>query len=244
MDVPLPGRAGKHGRATPADRYTGAMQLQRADIRVIPAHENRRVRWKNGLGWTREIARVPADRAHDLAWTQADRSSDDEWDWRLSVAEIEQDSAFSMFPGIDRELVLLSGNGLRLRFADGSAIELLPPHGAARFAGEEAVIGELIDGRTTDFNLMWRRDAVAATLWRRPLAGAMVVFADPGDTWVVHVIAGSAGFADGSPHSALQPGDTALIAGHNGRARCVLEGAGEALLIRLARPSNAAIRSP
>lgn len=211
------------------DRYTGAM-LRSADIRVIPANENRRVRWKNGMGWTREIVRGHVHSA-------AERSSDDDWDWRLSVAEIEQDSAFSTFPGIDRELVLLSGNGLRLRFADGRTVELLPPHDAARFAGEEAVTCELIDGRTTDFNLMWRRDAVASTLWRRPLAGAMVVFADPGETWVVHVIAGRAGFADGSEHSALQVGDTALIAGDSGRTRCVLDGAGEALLIRLSQPT-------
>lgn len=212
------------------------MQLRRAAIHVIPANENRRVRWKNGLGWTREIA---CGRVRHAARPPVDRSGDDDWDWRLSVAEIEQDSAFSTFPGIDRELVLLSGNGLRLRFADGRAVDLLPPHDAARFAGEDAVTGELIDGRTTDFNLMWRRETIAASLWRRPLAGAMVVFADPGDTWVAHVIAGSAAFADGSEHPALQVGDTALIAGDNGRARCVLDGAGEALLIRLTRPADA-----
>ena len=156
------------------------MQTQHADIRVIAANEYQRVRWKNGLGWTREIVRFP-----DI----------DAWIWRLSIAEIERDAAFSRFPGVDRELVLLSGNGLRLRFESGEVRELLPPHASIRFEGEAGVTGELIDGPTTDFNLMWRRDAVDAQLWHRPLVGPMVIFIDPGATWVVHLLAGSARFA-------------------------------------------------
>ena len=55
-------------------------------------------------------------------------------------------------------LVLLSGNGLRLRFDDGAAHLLQPPHERLRFEGERAVGGELVDGTTHDFNLMWRRE--------------------------------------------------------------------------------------
>jgi environmental stress-induced protein Ves len=194
-----------------------------ARIDVIPATAYRRERWKNGLGWTREIVRVPAS---------------GDWDWRLSIAEIEHDAAFSAFPGVDRELVLLSGNGLRLRFADGRVAELSPPHATARFAGEDEVSGELVDGPTTDFNLMWRRDAVDAQLWHRPLVGAMVVFVDPGETWVVHLIAGQARFADGSDAPALQAGDTALLRAASGRARAALDGGGEALLVRIAPAAN------
>ncbi len=200
------------------------MQLPRARIEVVPANEYRRVRWRNGLGWTREIVREP------------DR---DAFDWRLSIAEIERDAAFSAFPGVDRELVLLSGNGMRLRFGDGRVQELLPPHGSARFAGEEAVGGELVDGPTTDFNLMWRRDVIAASLWRRPLVGAMVVFVDPHETWALHLLAGQARFADGSDAPMLEAGDTALLRADGERSRSVLDGAGEALLIRLARDGGA-----
>src|SRR5688572_19728822 len=114
---------------------------------VIPANEYRRERWKNGLGWTREILRVP---------------DSGDWAWRLSIAEIERDAAFSTFPGIERELVLIRGNGLRLRFDDGETVKLQPPHDRHRFAGERAVTGELVDGTTHDFNLMWRRDRVQA----------------------------------------------------------------------------------
>ena len=188
---------------------------------VIPANEYRRERWRNGLGWTREI------HAHAMAGSPGD------WAWRLSIAEIEQDAPFSAFPGIDRELVLLSGNGLRLRFDDGEVRELHPPHDKLRFAGERAVTGELLDGPTQDFNLMWRRDLVDAQLWHRPLVGPMVVFAEPGTMWVVYLLAGQARFADESGLPDLAATDTALLQADGTRLRHVLDGAGEALLIRL-----------
>ncbi|KKY06783.1 HutD/Ves family protein [Xanthomonas phaseoli] len=82
------------------------MQLTDLSSRVIPANEYRRERWRNQLGWTREILRLG-----DTA----------QWALRLSIAEIEQDAAFSAFAGIDRELVLLRGNGMRLMFGSGDA---------------------------------------------------------------------------------------------------------------------------
>ena len=187
--------------------------------RVLPAHLYRRERWKNQRGWTREIARSPAQ---------------DEWNWRLSIAEIEEDAPFSRFDGIDRELVLLSGNGLRLRFDDETVEELLPPHDRVRFAGERSVQGELVDGPTQDFNLMWRRDALGAQLWHRPLVGPMVMFVEPGSVWAVHLLAGQARFADASGLPALAMADTALlVAPGAARERFVLDGGGEVLLVRL-----------
>ena len=188
---------------------------------VIPANEYRRERWRNGRGWTREI------HAHAAA------GSPDDWAWRLSIAEIEQDAPFSAFPGIDRELVLLSGSGLRLRFDDGEVRELQPPHDRLCFAGERAVTGELLDGPTQDFNLMWRRDLIDAQLWHRPLVGAMVVFAEPGTVWAIHLLAGQARFADDSGLPDLSAADTALLQADDTRLRHVIDGAGEALLIRL-----------
>ena len=191
-----------------------------ARSRVIPSYEYRRTRWRNGAGWTREIH----------AEALADGS---DWEWRLSIAEITADGPFSAFPGVDRELVLLAGEGVRLRFDDGTVADVLPPYGRHRFAGELAVHGELVDGPTHDFNLMWRRDRYDAELWRRPLVGAMVVFAEPRSTWIVHQLAGHARFADGSALPDLAMGDTAILQAGDERLRHVLDGAGEALLIRL-----------
>ena len=186
---------------------------------VLRASGYARMRWKNGAGWTSEILRVP---------------DTDDWDWRLSIAEIETDAPFSAFPGVERELVLLSGNGLRLRFDDGASHELLPPHDKLRFAGERNAFGELVDGPTRDFNLMWRRDAVDARLLHRPLVGTVVLFVDPGETWIVHMLAGQARFVDGSGLGELGMGDTAVLPAVDGvRTRHALDGGGEALLIRM-----------
>ncbi|WP_334178344.1 HutD family protein [Pseudoxanthomonas sp.] len=189
-----------------------------ASSRLIPANEYRRERWKNGLGWTREIVRVP---------------DNETWDWRLSIAEIERDAAFSSFAGIDRELVLLGGNGLRLKFGDGRVVELMPPHDRLRFAGEEVVTGELVDGMTHDFNLMWRRDRVRTELLHRPLVGPMLFFTEPGVHWVVHLIAGQAVFDAASGLGHLWSGDTALLMPGDARTRHALQGGGELLVIRI-----------
>lgn len=186
--------------------------------RVIPANEYRRIRWRNGQGWTLEI--------------HVEGAAED-WSWRLSIAEIEHDAAFSLFEGVDRELMLLSGNGLRLRFEDGECVELHPPHDRHRFAGERALRGEPLDGTTRDFNLMWRRDRVQADTWHRPLVGPMVIFVEPGSTWVVHLIAGQARFDASSGLPSMEAGDTAVLEAGGDRVRYALDGGGEALLVRL-----------
>ena len=188
---------------------------------IIRAADYRRERWRNGAGWTRQVHARPSP------------TPGQDWDWRLSIAEIEADAPFSSFPGVDRELVLLEGNGLRLRFDDGEARELLPPHDRLRFAGERALVGELLDGPTRDFNLMWRRDAIEAQLWHRPLVGSMAVFAEPGSTWVLYQLAGQARFEASTGLGALHAGDTALLPGGEARTRYLLDGGGELLVIRL-----------
>ncbi|MEG0184407.1 MAG: HutD family protein [Stenotrophomonas sp.] len=188
-----------------------------AATRVIPIFEYRRERWRNGLGWTREILRVP---------------DTDDWQLRLSIAEIEQDAAFSSFPGIERELVLLRGEGLRLRFADGAVQTLLPPHDRVRFAGETEIHGELVDGLTHDFNLMWRRDALEAELLHRPLVGSMFFFTEPATAWAIHLLAGQAQFEADTDLPPMEAGDTAWLAA-GARTRYALHGGGELLAIRL-----------
>ena len=57
--------------------------------------------WKNGAGATREIIAVPSVDAPFL--------------WRASIATLQADGPFSPFPGVDRTIVLLAGQPLRLR---------------------------------------------------------------------------------------------------------------------------------
>jgi environmental stress-induced protein Ves len=92
----------------------------------------------------------------------------------------------------------------------------------------------LVDGPTQDFNLMWRRDAIQARLWHRPLVGPMVVFVEPGSTWAIHLVAGQARFADDSGLPPMAAADTALlVSGATSRQRFVLDGGGEVLVMQL-----------
>lgn len=101
--------------------------------------------WKNGGGTTLQLAISPKGVGlEDFAW-------------RISSAQVAVDGAFSSYPGVDRSLVVLAGNGLRLQREDGQ-IETLHSGGAvAVFAGEEAIDAQLLDGPITDLNLMTRR---------------------------------------------------------------------------------------
>src|SRR5471032_2321477 len=69
-----------------------------ADLHATP--------WKNGGGVTRELAAFPP------------HSNFADFIWRVSVADVHADGAFSTFPGIDRQIALLEGAGLTLRFDD------------------------------------------------------------------------------------------------------------------------------
>jgi environmental stress-induced protein Ves len=196
------------------------------NVTLIPSNEYRRERWKNGLGWTREVMRWPPDSA--------------DWDWRVSIAEVDKAGPFSAFPGVERELVLLAGEGMRLDFEDGESVELLPPRGRHRFAGERALRAELLAGPTQDFNLMWRRHRVDATLLHRPLVGPMLFFAEPGVRWAAHLLSGRATVKDQLLPMTMEQGDTALLEPAAGdHHRLIIEGGGELLLVRVAPLSGA-----
>jgi environmental stress-induced protein Ves len=214
-------------------------------LRLIPANEYRRERWRNGLGWTREIAsggmrtrmegtalESPHADLRDPAEAPAQT-----WDWRLSIAEVGNDCAFSAFPGCDRVLLLLSGNGMQLEFDDGTVETIAPPQGRAAFAGERGVQCRLLDGSTTDFNAIARRDRCTMQVYRRPLVGSMVFFAEAGVLWAIHLVAGRASIKSADASVALDAGDTVLLeAGvDDALARGILDGGGDAILVRLQR---------
>ena len=181
----------------------------------------RRVRWKNDGGWTTEIAREPADSA-------------DDFQWRVSIADIESDGPFSTFPGVARELMLLSGNGIELDIDDASPQRLTERFQRVRFDGEARVGCRLLAGPTRDFNVMTRRDAVRAEMMARPLVGPMVLFAETDVVWLAHIFSGHAEVRAGEQRSTLNLGDTLRIDfATRDASRVVIEGAGEVVLVKL-----------
>ncbi|MFD0462192.1 HutD family protein [Microvirga aerilata] len=70
--------------------------------RVIRNADLVRVAWKNGGGTTAEVAAFP------------EGSGFDTFGWRISMADVESDGPFSVFPDIDRTLIVVEGNGIEL----------------------------------------------------------------------------------------------------------------------------------
>jgi len=160
------------------------MTVLRFDRATLPSTP-----WKNGGGHTREIARIPV------------ASALDDFDWRVSIADVSADGPFSSFDHVDRVIVLLSGAGVRLRSSDGKIDHQLDePLVPFAFSGGDAITAALIDGASSDFNVMTRRGVARADV-QIVRAGqscaesaAGVLFAARG-SWTAHASAGAVTFA-------------------------------------------------
>lgn len=126
-------------------------RFSRAQLRPTP--------WKNGGGSTREIASWPPGAGLEA------------FDWRVSIATIAASGPFSVFAGVDRTIMLLEGDGVRLRAAEGSLDHRLDtPFAPFAFSGDVALDCTLLGGASNDFNVMSRRARCEAEV--RVLAGA------------------------------------------------------------------------
>jgi environmental stress-induced protein Ves len=99
--------------------------------------------WKNGGGTARDLLMWPSPSA---------------WSLRVSVAEITRDGPFSDYNGIERWFAVLHGPGVALQLGADRWEQRLgaPP---LRFDGALAPMCWLLDGPTSDLNLLVRRDA-------------------------------------------------------------------------------------
>lgn len=116
--------------------------------------------WKNGGGTTAEIAIAPAGAGFD------------DFDWRISLATITQSGGFSVFPGIDRSLMLVDGGGIELQIDDAPLFRLNAATPLVSFRGESAVHATVAQGTTTDFNVMTRRAYYSHQLEQMTLSGS------------------------------------------------------------------------
>ena len=115
--------------------------LHKFDLQTLPA-----MAWKNGGGVTREIVREPAG------------ASLDDFDWRVSVADIAAAGPFSRFVGVDRHLLLLEGDGVNLTSAEaGLHVNLLADDTVLAFSGDVDMSSQLLGGAVRDFNVMTKR---------------------------------------------------------------------------------------
>lgn len=118
-------------------------------LTLLRAADRAAVLWKNGGGLTREVAAGPPGAGLD------------DFDWRISLAEVREPGPFSRFDGIERGFAVLDG---RLRLAvDGQApVTLIPGDPLHVFPGEAGCFAIPLDGPTYDLNIMTRRGRARA----------------------------------------------------------------------------------
>lgn len=190
-------------------------------MRLIRASDYLRKRWHNDGGWTTEIASAP----------MADSVSG--FRWRVSIADIETDGPFSLFPGIERDLLLLAGKGIELDIDDSPPARLDQRFQRIHFSGEANVQCHLLAGPTRDFNVMTARDQISAEIHARPLMGTMLVFVEPKSFWLIHVFAGQALVRDDNQSLSAECGETLILEQPTDqRERVVIEGSGELVLVK------------
>jgi uncharacterized protein len=114
-------------------------------IEIIYPQQYKKCLWKNGKGETIELA-------------INDDGTLDDFDWRLSIAKVNENGDFSNFKGYTRNLVLLEGNGIKLQHNQLIEDNLDSQLSVATFDGGNNTKGILKSGPITDFNLMARYD--------------------------------------------------------------------------------------
>ena len=107
-------------------------------MRIIRSSDYATMPWKNGGGTTTEIAVFPPG---------ADMAT---FEWRLSMARVERGGPFSLFPGVDRSIAILEGDGLTLAVEDEDDVCLDKALSPFPFPGDAAAGVEMVGGPVLD----------------------------------------------------------------------------------------------
>jgi uncharacterized protein len=183
--------------------------LRESDYSTVP--------WKNGGGLTREILKVPPDAAA--------------FDWRLSLATIATPGPFSAFDGYDRTLVLIRGTGIELDFGPHGRTTLRTPGQVASFDGGWPTGCTLIDGPSTDLNLIVARARAEARTRILQVTASEIIQTVGWEETLVCCISGSvqienaggeAATLSGADVARCTPGDAVTTCAPYGRDAAVL----------------------
>lgn len=126
------------------------MQQLAADIQLLGPEDARSMPWKNGAGVTRELAIHPPGAGLDGT----------PFLWRISIAEVAADGPFSAFPGYDRSIMLVAGQGMQLSVAGEAPVRLAACYRPWRFSGDASTQCHLLSGPVRDFNVMSKRGVI------------------------------------------------------------------------------------
>jgi uncharacterized protein len=177
--------------------------------------------WRNGGGLTREVVSVPGNGPQGF-------------DWRISIADVNQPGPFSRYPGVARVITLIRGEGMDL-VIDGveHALGLYEP---LSFDGASRALCSRLAGPARDLNVMTRSDRLWGTVAIRDLSQTLPIAID--GSQVLVLLTGSAVVVGaGGSRCDLQLLDAVCPAGDHVR---LIEGSGRAVVVRIGdhRPSG------
>ena len=164
-------------------------------VTLLSPADHRRVPWKNGGGVTTELAMEPA--------------ADGRFVWRVSIADVVEAGPFSAFPGYDRLIAVVEGDGMRLSVDRAPPVERRRLDPAFAFPGEAAVWCEPTAGPIRDVNLMLDRASATGAL---TLLAGTASHGAAGDVVLVHALAGTLSITpDGGEPQPLAQGHSLLL---------------------------------
>jgi len=189
-------------------------------FRVLKSRDYRRMPWKNGGGQTIEIAIFP------------EGASLGDFDWRVSMARVESDGAFSIFPGTDRSLAILQGFGMELAIAPHPAVQATISTPPLAFDAGAATRARLLDGPVLDLNLMTRRTRFKHRMTRIALAEPALIDLSGHETLV---LAGDCGvrIETAAGGASLEPRDTLQVTHIGSPVRLVADRPGLVYLLEI-----------
>jgi environmental stress-induced protein Ves len=141
-------------------------------MRIIRAADCRKMPWKNGGGETTEIAVSP------------EGAGIEDFDWRLSMALVAVGGPFSTFPGIDRTLAVLEGDGIELTIAGMAPAIASAASQPLAFPGDAPTSAVLLGGEVSDLNIMTRRGRILHHMRRLTFTGREDIVAETSELLV------------------------------------------------------------
>ncbi|MFD4476493.1 HutD family protein [Streptomyces sp. NPDC058471] len=181
--------------------------------------------WKNGGGMTREVA------SGTVQAPPASAGPAGGYDWRVSVADVDAGGSFSSFPGIDRVITLVEGDGMVLT-VDGTP-QRVEPLSPFAFSGDAVTDCRLESGAVRDMNVMTRRGRATGQVQMVTVAAAQgaELTCAAGETLLV--MATSEGVTVGGPDGRETVLGRLDCVRHEGPAALSLRGDGTVAEIRI-----------
>ena len=120
-------------------------------ITIISPTSYKKIPWKNGLGFTTELAINEGANLNNF-------------DWRISIASVTSNGEFSNFSGYDRNLVLIEGHSIALLHDKKNTDNLTKLLDIAKFYGGCKTFGTLHQGAINDFNVITKQSTTSVNV--------------------------------------------------------------------------------